>query len=133
LRLLYAFNCEHAEARADGRLDVHGVFHELYAPGFPAAHQMVFVIGLEWNVEPPERRDFKIDLLDPSGSPSFTIQGHTEITERRPGSPPPRTVLILPIDDVRFPTAGTHIFQLTVGDEVIPLAPLHLIEDPAVR
>lgn len=132
MRLLYSFNCEHAETRADGRIDIHGVFHELYAPGFPAAHEMVFALAVEWDVELPGRRDFKIDLLDPSGSPSFTIQGHTEVTERGANSPPPRTVLILPVDDVRFPTPGTYIFQLSVGEESLALAPLHLIEDPNV-
>jgi hypothetical protein len=131
MRVLYAFNCEHAEPRPDGRLDVHGVFHELWAPGFPAAHDMVFVLGLEWDFEKPERRDFKVDLEDPSGAPSLTIQGHTEITARRPGAPPPRTVLVLPLKDVRFPTAGTYTFRLEIGKQVTPLAPLHLLEDNA--
>jgi hypothetical protein len=41
-------------------------------------------------------------------------------------------VLVLPIEDVPFPVAGTYIFQLTLGDDVIPLAPLHLIADPEI-
>ena len=129
MRVLYAFSCDQAETRPDGRLDVHGIFHELWAPGFPAKHQMVFVMGIEWDVEGPGKRDFKIDLEDPSGSPSITIQGHTEVTERRPGQPPPRTLLVMPLEDVRFPTAGTYVFRLEIGKKSIRVAPLHLLED----
>lgn len=131
MRILYSFTCQHAEPRPDGRLDIHGVFHELFARSFPAAQdQLVFVLAVEWDVEGPGRRDFKIDLLDPSGSPSLTIQGHTDVTAPQPYSPPPRTVLILPMEDIRFPVAGTYIFHLSVDDHSMPVAPLHLIEHP---
>lgn len=133
MKILYALSCDHAEPKEDGRLDIHGVFHELFAPGFPAKHQMVFLLGVEWDVEAPGRRDFKIDLLDPSGSPALTIQGHTEVQEQMPSSPPPRTVLVMPIEDVRFPMAGTYEFRLTIEGESYPLAPLHLIEDPNIE
>lgn len=127
MRILYSFVCDHAEPQ-DNRLDVHGMFHELFAPGFPAAHQMVYVLGVEWDVEEPGRKDFKIDLLDPGGAPSFTIQGHTEVSLRRQGDPPPRTVLILPVQEVRFPTEGTYFFQLQVDDVVQTVSPLHLLK-----
>jgi len=128
VRILYSFACENAEPR-ENRLDVHGIFQELFAPGFPAAHKMVYVLGVEWDSERPGRQHFKIDMVDPDGVPSFTIQGHTEVSPRREGEPPPRTVLILPIEDIRFPSEGTYYFQLRVGNgEPLTLQPLHLIE-----
>lgn len=131
MRILYSFACEQAEPR-ENRLDIHGLFQELFAPGFPAAHQMVYVLGVEWDVEGPGRQVFKIDMLDPAGAPAFTIQGHTEVSRRRKGDPPPRTVLVLPIEDIHFPTEGTYFFQLQVGDgEPVTLSPLHLLETDA--
>ncbi|HUE96182.1 MAG TPA: hypothetical protein VMN39_05960 [Longimicrobiaceae bacterium] len=129
MRVLYALNCEHAEARADGRLDVHGVFHQLYAPGFPAKQdRMVLAIAVEWNAEGEGRREFRIDLVDPSESPCLTISGHTDISPHTRGEPPPQTRLILPMEEVVFPQAGTYLFELDVGEEKVKVAPLHLVE-----
>ena len=130
MRLLYALNCEHAEARRDGRLDVHGIFHQLYAPGFPAKQdRMVLALALEWEKEGAGRVEFKIDLIDPSRSPCLTISGHTDVSARAPNEAPPQTRLILPMEEVVFPQAGTYLFQLEVGGESLTFAPLHLIEN----
>lgn len=129
MRVLYALNCEHAEARRDGRLDVHGVFHQLFAPGFPAKQdRLVLAIAVEWDEEGEGRRDFKIDLVDPSGAPCLTISGHTDVSHRTPGEAPPQTRLILPMEEVVFPKAGTYLFELEVADEKVRVAPLHLLE-----
>lgn len=132
MRVLYALNCEHAEARHDGRLDVHGVFHQLYAPGFPAKQdRMVLALAIEWDAEPEGRLEFKIDLVDPAGSPALTIRGHTDVSARQPADAPPQTRLIMPMEEVVFPAEGTFFFELQVGDETVRLAPLHLIANPA--
>lgn len=131
MRVLYALNCEHAHARPDGRLDVHGVFHQLYAPGFPAKQdRMVLALAVEWDQEPEGRREFSIDLTDPSGSPCLTISGHTDVSSRTAGEAPPQTRLILPMEEVVFPQAGTYLFDLKVGEEKVRVAPLHLVENP---
>jgi len=133
VRVLYALNCEHAENREDGRLDVHGIFHQLYAPGFPAKQdQMVLALAIEWDIEEPGRREFKIDMMDPSGSPALTISGHTDVTPRTEDESPPQTRLVMPMEGVVFPVAGTYLFELQVGDAAFQLAPLHLIENPDI-
>jgi hypothetical protein len=130
MRILYALNCEHAEPRQDGRLDVHGIFHQLYAPGFPAKQdRMVLALAVEWDQEGEGRLDFRIDLVDPNGSPSLTISGHTDVSARAPGEAPPQTRLILPMQEVIFPSAGTYLFEMAVGGESMRFAPLHLIEN----
>lgn len=91
---------------------------------------MVLALAVEWDAEGEGRRDFKIDLVDPSGSPCLTISGHTDVSPREPGEAPPQTRLILPMEEVVFPAAGTYLFDLQVGEEVHRLAPLHLIENP---
>lgn len=131
MRVLYALNCEHANPRQDGRLDVHGVFHQLYAPGFPAKQdRMVLAIAVEWDQEAAGRVEFKIDLVDPSGSPSLTINGHTDVSDRQKNDAPPQTRLVLPMEEVVFPQGGTYIFELEVNGERRQVAPLHLIENP---
>lgn len=131
MRTLYALVCEDAAVRSDGRVDVHGVFHQLYAPGFPAQQDhLVLAVAVEWDAGETGRHEFRIDLLDPSGSPALTVSGHTDVEAQPAGEAPPQTRLIMPIDRVIFPAAGTYRFELNVGDERVPLSPIHLIENP---
>jgi hypothetical protein len=130
LKVLYALVCENARERQDGRLDVHGVFHQLYAPGFPAQQErLTLAVAVEW--EPHERGtiDLSIDLMDPSSSPVLSIKGQTEVGERQPMQGPPQTRLVMPLERVVFPAEGTYFFELAVGGERARLAPLHLIRD----
>jgi hypothetical protein len=135
LRVLYGLICEQAGERHDGRLDAHGIFHQLYAPGFPAKQDhMVFCVGIEWDAGETGRHEFRIDLTDPTGSPALTINGHTEVADRVPGEAPPQTRLVMPLEGVVFPAAGTYTFDLVVREgERLTLCPIHLIENPDAR
>lgn len=129
MRTLYALICDDAAALPDGRVDVHGIRHELHAPGFPARQdRVVLAVTLEWDAGERGEIEFRIDLLDPSGSPVLTVSGGTEVGAPGAGEAPPRTRIILPIERIIFPVAGTYTFQLHVGEAVVPLSPLHLIE-----
>jgi hypothetical protein len=134
MKVLYALVCEQAQERHDGRLDVHGVFHQLYAPAFPAQQErMTLAVALEW--EPHERGkiDFSIELVDPARSPGLSITGHTDVGERQPLQGPPQTRLLMPLDGVVFPAEGSYAFELVVAGERQRLAPLHLIRDPGAN
>lgn len=134
MRVLYALICEHAEAREDGRMDVQGVFHHLFAPGFPAQQdRLVLAVAVEWELGEEGRNPFRVDLLDPASSPILTISGHTDVGSRHEREPPPRTLLIMPMEEVVFPAAGLFEFELHARDERLRIAPLHLIEDPDAR
>ena len=130
MKVLYALVCENARERSDGRLDAHGVFHQLHAPGFPAEQDhLTLAVAVEW--EPHERGtiELSIDLMDPSRSPVLSIKGETEVGERQPLQGPPLTRLVMPLDRVMFPVEGTYLFELVVNGERLPLAPLHLIRN----
>jgi hypothetical protein len=130
MKVLYALLCEQAQERNDGRLDVHGVFHQLYAPAFPAQQdRMTLAVAVEW--EPHERGkiEFSIELMDPARSPALSITGHTDVSERQPMQGPPQTRMVMPLDGVVFPAEGTYAFELVVAGERQRLAPLHLIRD----
>ena len=52
MELILALMCDDASTTSDGKLDVHGVFNDLFAPGFPARRdKMVLVAGIEWDRE----------------------------------------------------------------------------------
>jgi hypothetical protein len=133
LRVLYAVVCENAESRTDGRIDAHGIFHQLYAAAFPAKQdQMVLIVNLEWAEAETGRIEFKIDLVDPSGSPAITISGHTDVGNPTEYDAPPQSRIIIPLEDVVFPVEGKYEFELSAHGHQVGVAPLYLVKDPGV-
>ena len=131
MRVLYAVVSEGASARPDGRMDIGGVFHQLYAPGFPAQQdRMVMTTVIEWNEGEMGRKEFRIDLIDPNNAPVLTISGHTDVGPIEGQDAPPQTRLVMPMEDIVFPTEGTYLFQLYLDGATVALAPLHLVENP---
>lgn len=130
MKVLYSVIAEDAQLRNDGRMDVHGIFHELYAPGFPAQQErLTLVTTIEWDASERGAIDFSVNLLDPDRAPVLTINAQTQVEDQYAVHRPARTQMAIPIDRLIFPRAGTYEFELTVGDVKQPLAPVYLIED----
>jgi hypothetical protein len=130
MKVLYAVIAEDAQLRHDGRMDVHGIFHELYAPGYPARQeQLTLVTTIEWDDTERGAIDFTVNLLDPDGSPVLTINAQTQVEDQYAVHRPARTQMAIPMDAVVFPRAGAYEFELSVGDVKQGLAPIYLIEE----
>jgi hypothetical protein len=131
MQLRFSAICEDARPTPDGKLDVHGVYHDLSAPGFPAKQEhLVLVLVLEWDREDHGRYLFKADLEDAAGKPSLTVEGETEVHRPAPGSPPARSQLIMPLDGVVFPRAGQYQFRVKVKGHTFEGPSLYLMELP---
>lgn len=131
MHLRFAAVCEDARPTPDGKVDVHGVYHDLSAPAFPAKQdQLVLVLVMEWNREDQGRYLFKADLEDDAGDISLTVQGETEV--HSPGSelPPARSQLIMPLEGVIFPHAGQYTFRVKVKGETLEGPGIYLMEVP---
>jgi hypothetical protein len=130
VKVLYSVIAENATLRHDGRMDVHGIFHELYAPGFPAQQdRLTLVTTIEWNPDERGAIDFSVNLLDPARSPVLTINAQTEVADEYAIHRPARTQMAIPIDNLVFPGPGTYEFELTVGEVKQGLLQLYLVED----
>lgn len=128
MELQLALMCDDARIDPEGKLDIHGVFNDLYAPGFPAKHTMTLVVVIEWAHTDEGRFTFRIELEDPDRNPTLTVEGHTDVDARDPSRSPPRTRLLLPLQDVVFPKAGPYRFHVTVKGEKLGGPFLYLME-----
>lgn len=126
---LTLFFCEQAESRADGKLDLRGVYNELYAPGFPARQDHLVLAGIiEWDRADDGRQPFRIDIDDPQQHSIYTISGHTDVDRRSVRRPPARTHLVLPLTDLVFPERGEYSTRVRVKDKTHAGPSLHLME-----
>ena len=129
MRVLSSSLCDHAAATPDGKLDVHGIFHDLYAPGFPARQdRMTLVLALEWDRGDNGRFAFRVDVTGPGRRPVLTVEGQSEVTPRPAERPPPRTRLVLPLEDVVFPAPGRYEFRVTAKGRTLRGPVLYLVE-----
>jgi hypothetical protein len=121
--------CDDARATPDGKMDLHGVYSDLSAPGFPAQQdKLVLVLVLEWAPSDEGRFLFKADLEDDEGNISLTVEGETEVRAPAPGHPPSRSQLIMPMEGVVFPHAGQYTFRLKVKGQTLQGPGVFLIE-----
>ena len=131
MRLQLALVCDHAEQTDDVKLDIRGVFNDLAAPGFPARHDMVLVMTLEWSRDDIGPYDFEVDLTGPSGQSTVTIQGHSDVDRRDPDHPPARTQIVMPLQGVVFPEPGEYRFGIRIKGRTYEGPSLFLIEQEA--
>lgn len=131
MNLLLGLVCDRAHQAADGRLHIEGQYHDLYAPGFPAKHNLTLVTVLEWSRKDHGRYNFTVELVDPNGKPSLRGSGYTEVVEAAEGGPAARTYYIEPLEDVVFPVAGTYRFRIQVKGEWHEGPTLYLWEQEA--
>ncbi len=120
--------CKEAAAGPDGRLNIQGVFNELYASDFPARQEHLVLAGvIEWERHTQGRIPFKIDLTGPDGKSVFSIDGHTDVEFRPVNSAPAKTQLVLPMEKVMFPVPGQYRVRLTVNDAETLGPSMHLM------
>ncbi len=132
MQLLLASLCEHAQLRPDGKLDVHGAFFDLAAPGFPAKQdEMVLALAVEWDPGDEGRYQFRVELKgDDADKPSFTVDGHTDVSRRDAEDRPARTFLVMSLTDIIFPRAGAYRMSVRLKGTAVPGPTLHLWEVP---
>ena len=127
---LNAFICSDARFAHDGRLELSGVFNELYAPAFPARQDRLVVVALlVWDAGERGHLTFRVELEGIDGASVFTVDGHTDVADRAGPEPPPKTQLVLPLHNVMFPSAGCYRFVFHVLGKRVPGPALYVLKD----
>ena len=118
MKTLLFLTAEYANITADGKLNIMGIFHDIYAPEFPARHSsMHLVISLEAALgEYDQSRTFSIILMDDDAKTLMNISGPLQIPNADRGRKPEVNV-ILNLNDVIFPQPGHYTFVVMVDDE----------------
>ena len=121
--------CTDAGAGPDGKLNIHGIYSELQAPGFPARQDRMVLVGiLEWQRDLQGRIPFTVDLIDPEGKSIFSIEGHTDVEARPNSKAPAKTQLILPLKNVLFPAPGHYRVRININGSELEGPSMHLIQ-----
>jgi len=122
------FFCENVNTGTDGKLNVQGIYSELYSAGFPAKQDLVTLAGIiEWDHDDHGKQTFKIDIVDPDDQSIFTIDANSEIEVRSGSRPPAISHLIFSLENLVFTQAGQYRTVMTLKNEKIPGPSLNLL------
>jgi hypothetical protein len=127
MNLVLAIACDKAEIGDNGKLNVEGIYNELSAPDFPAAHpSLTVVLVIEWGMQDTGEQPIRADLISPTGDMVVTIQGHTDVELAPDNEVPPQTRLILPLQNVIFQEPGRYHLRVQGGRDVVEVLPLYV-------
>jgi hypothetical protein len=120
--------CAAARTGPDGKLDIHGVFNELYAPDFPARQDELVLVGVvEWQRDLQGRIPFSVDLVGADELAIFSIEGHTDVDARETSAAPAKTHFILPMQNVMFPAPGRYRARISMNNSKLAGPSMHLL------
>ena len=120
--------CAAAHTGPDGKLDIHGVFNELYAPDFPARQDEMVLVGMVvWQRDLQGRIPFNVDLTGADGLSIFSIEGHTDVDARAAAQAPAKSHFILPLKNVMFPTPGHYGAKINLNGREVAGPTMHLM------
>jgi hypothetical protein len=109
---------DYANITGDGKLNVMGIFNDIYSFNFPARHSsmhLVVRLGAELG-EYGQTRSFTVKLLDEDGNQVMDVSGQFQIPKGERGRKP-EVNIILELKDVVFPKPGTYQFVILVDKD----------------
>jgi len=118
MKQLLFLAADHANITGDGKLNVMGIFNEIFSYNFPARHSSMHLVG-KLGAELGEygqTRNFTIKLLDEDANQVMDITGQFDIPNGERGRKP-EVNLILELKDVVFPKPGIYQFVLLIDKD----------------
>ncbi len=118
MKQLLFLAADYANITREGKLNVMGIFNDIYSYNFPARHSsmhLVAKLGAELG-EYGQNRDFAVKLFDEDGNQIFDISGQIQIPKGEHDRKP-EVNLILELKDIVFPQPGIYQFALLVGED----------------
>ncbi len=118
---------EHAEVRADGKLDITGVYNCRYTSTLPA--KLDVVLAMRFDIEPLDygvNQNISIHIVDDDDAELVNLRA-TPVSFAAPAVAglPLAYDLILPLG-IRFPNEGTWTFDVRVNGKTKARSPLRV-------
>jgi hypothetical protein len=137
MHITMAVVADAANRTDNGKLNLLGVFHTLYAVTTPCQHpHMAIVLNFEATaMERGTRQKIGIRLVNADGKPVINLPESFLDVPHDPTVVTPQLSLIANIAGVMFETFGAYQFDITVNDQIhgrIPIAIAQLPQSPVM-
>jgi hypothetical protein len=129
MELLTILAADYANIAQGGKLNVMGIFRNIYATSFPAQHpSMVLIVKLGAELgEYGDDRNLTIKLLDADAKELMRFESAIKIPTPS-GGQRPEVNAILALNGIVFPSPGRYQFSVQVDKDVKGHLPLDVLE-----
>lgn len=129
MELLTILAADYANITQNGKLNVMGIFGNIYAPNFPARHlSMTLVVKLGANLgEYGEQRQLSIRLMNADGIEIWRFENPVQIPQPT-GGQRPEINAIIQINEIVFPEPGRYQFGVYVDRDYKGDLPIDVIK-----
>jgi len=129
MKTLLFLTADYANTTVDNKVNIMGVFNQIFASAYPARHSqfhLIVKVGLELGEETSNRK-LTIYLVGEDGN-TKKIKIFEEVFDfpERVGGLNPEHIAILNFRDFIFPESGTYQFLLHIDDRYLDTLPLYL-------
>jgi len=117
-----------ANADADGKLNVMGVFNIIRADGFPVRHAVMYVVTIvsASMAEVGSIKKIGIKLIDEDAKLTLLDFSRDVTVEQRPSGKRYRLNGVLRVNDIVFPQAGTYQISVLIDGQERGTVPIYL-------
>jgi hypothetical protein len=130
LEVSFAALADAANVSQEGKLNVTGIFTEIYVSQVPATHPwMVLVFMIEGDRSDAQaEHKMKLDLIDADGESVLPpIEGPIKFGGLKPGRPL-RAPHMVNIANVQFKKIGEHELKIILNGEVRAAIPINIVK-----
>ncbi|MBX6362539.1 MAG: hypothetical protein IRZ00_01615 [Gemmatimonadetes bacterium] len=124
MRVKLAVVADHANASAEGKLNILGIFDRIMVPSLPAVHPLLYLV-VQVEAHPAERgrsHPVELRLHDPDGEAVFDLRGEV-VPQGAPGEPIIANQII-GINNLLLSKAGEYTFVVFVDNDLKAEIPL---------
>ncbi|MBI5879619.1 MAG: hypothetical protein HZB53_18365 [Chloroflexi bacterium] len=130
MELMLALLADCANVTADGKLNMMGIFEQLYAPQFPAVHaSMQLVMRIEATPFESGVHPLRVAFSDADARELFAVPGTLAVPESRAGENV-RVNQIFVFNGLVLPQPGRYEFIVSAGADELGRVPLHVATLP---
>ena len=127
MELTLALLADYANISREGKLNIMGIFEQIFALNFPAVHaQLQLVMRLESTPFEAGTHPLHVAFIDADAQELFAIPGSLAIPESQSGENI-TTNQIFVLNGVTLPRPGVYEFVISINDQELGRVPLRVL------
>ncbi|MGH2516398.1 MAG: DUF6941 family protein [Ktedonobacterales bacterium] len=130
MKVQLAVIADQANVSGDGKLNVLGVFNNIFAYQMPTVHLKMYLV-MQYVIETSDRgqtRHIALKFRDPDGTDLLGLDAREQFTADAPLIVTNPQIIELTL--IRFEKFGEYHFAIEVDDQVLATIPLRLVQVP---
>ncbi|MBI3741700.1 MAG: hypothetical protein HY257_08095 [Chloroflexi bacterium] len=128
MRLKLATLCDYASVSEGGKLNILGIFSNIWARSAPITHALMYLVAqMEFDFLEVGQKQFRVVLVDEDGKETLNLGGEMNVPQAT-SAEPANVNQIFVFNNTTFPKFGDYEFQVSVNGETCAQISLRVLQ-----